>query len=134
MAAAAGRELRIKYNSGGGAIAVIGAQTDSFTINREPIDVTSKDDSGVRTLLAETATFSIDANVEGVLKNDTLLALFADPTQTSLYSFEIQVAGLGTFSGSWFLANFESSGAEGAEAVTFTANIQSSGTITYTAA
>jgi len=134
MAAKAGRALRIKYDSGSGAAVIAGARSDNFTINREGIDVTSKDDSGVRQMLGETGTFSVDATVQGVLKNDTLLALAADPTQTSLYDFEIDVAGFGTFSGNWFLANFDSSGDEGTDPTEFTANIQSSGTITYTAA
>jgi predicted secreted protein len=131
MAAKAGRTLRIKYDSGAGAVVIAGARTDNFTINREGIDITDKDDDGVRALLAETGTFSIDASVEGVLKDDTLLALAADPTQTALYDFEIDVGGLGTFSGSWYLANFDATGAEGTDPITFTANIQSSGTITY---
>ncbi|QDP54149.1 MAG: putative tail tube protein [Prokaryotic dsDNA virus sp.] len=134
MAAKPGRALRIKYDSGSGAAVIAGARTDNFTINREGIDITDKDDAGVRTMLAETGTFSIDASVEGVLKDDTLLALAADPTQTSLYDFEIDAAGFGTFTGSWYLANFDASGAEGTDPTTFTANIQSSGTVTYTSA
>lgn len=132
MAAKPGRDLRIKYDSGGGAAVIAGARTDNFTINREGIDITDKDDDGVRAMLAETGSFSIDASVEGVLKDDTLLALAADPTQTALYDFEIDVGGLGTFVGTWFLGNFEASGAEGTDPITFTANIQSSGTPTYT--
>lgn len=134
MAAQAGRKIRIKYDSGAGAAVIAGARSDNFTINREGIDITDKDDDGVRTMLADTGTFSIDATVEGVLTDDTLLALAADPTQTALYDFEIDVSGIGTFVGTWFLGNFSSTGAEGSEPVTFTANIQSSGTPTYTSA
>ncbi len=136
MAAQAGRKLRIKYSDDGGTTytAIAGARSDNFTINREGIDITDKDDSGVRAMLADTGTFSIDASVDGVLKDDTLLALAADPTQTSLYDFEIDVDGIGTFTGSWFLSNFSSTGAEGSEPVTFTANIQSSGTPIYASA
>lgn len=134
MAASAGRNMRIKYDSGGGAVVIAGAQTDSFTINREGIDVTDKDDAGVRTMLAEIGTWSIDANIEGVLKDDTLLALASDAAPATLYDFEIDVSGLGTFAGEWFISNFEVSGAEGAEATTFTCAIQSSGAQTYTPA
>lgn len=134
MAASAGRDLRIKYDPGAGAVAIAGARSDNFTINREGIDITDKDDAGVRAMLAETGTFSIDATVEGVLKDDTLLALAVDHTQTSLYDFEIDVSGLGTFTGTWYLGNFDVTGADGTDPTTFTANIQSSGTITYTAA
>ena len=51
MAAQSGRDLRIKYDSGGGAAVIAGARTDSLTINNEMIDITDKDDDGVRTLL-----------------------------------------------------------------------------------
>ena len=134
MAASAGRDLRIKYDSGGGATVIAGARTDSFTINIEGIDVTDKDDAGVRTMLAEPGTWSIDASVEGVLKDDTLLALASNSAPTALYDFEIDVSGLGTFDGSWFINSFEASGAEGTDPTTFTCSLQSSGAITYTAA
>lgn len=136
MAATAGRNLRVKYSSDGGTTyaAVAGATTDNLTINREGIEITDKDDSGVRTMLADTGTFSIDASVEGVLKDDTILALAMDPTQTSLFDFQIDISGIGTIEGEWFLGNFEVTGSEGAEAVTFTANLSSSGDMTYTAA
>lgn len=132
MSGKAGRTLRIKYDSGSGAAVVAGAQTDSFTINAEGIDVTDKDDAGVRRMLPQIGTWSIDASIEGVLKDDTLLELAANPNRTALFDFEIDVSGLGTFSGDWFLGNFEVNGAEGAEATTFTANLQSAGAITYT--
>lgn len=134
MTAKAGRALRIKYDAGSGATVIAGARTDNFTINTESIDVTDKDDAGVRRLLPDIGTWSIDMSVEGVLENDTLLQLAADTTRTALLDFEIDVAGFGTFTGSWFMSNFEASGAEGAEPTTFTANIQSSGAITYTSA
>lgn len=133
MAAGAGRKLRIKYSSDGGTTynAVAGATSDNLTINREGIEITDKDDSGVRTMLADTGTFSVDASVEGVLKDDTLLALAMDPTQTDLFDFQIDISDIGTITGDWFLGNFEVTGAEGAEAITFTANLSSSGTMTY---
>lgn len=134
--ASAGRDLRIKYSSDGGTtfVAVAGARTDKFTINREGIDITSKDDAGVRTMLAETGTFSVDASIEGVLEDDTILDLAIDPTQTTLFDFQIDVSGIGTITGEWYLGNFELTGEYGANAVTFTANLQSSGTMTYAAA
>lgn len=134
MAASAGRKLRIKYDSGGGALAIVGARTDSFNVNIEGIDITDKDDAGVRTLLAEPGTWSVDMSVEGVLADDTLLALAMDAAPTALYDFEVDVAGIGTLDGSWFLNSFEASGAEGTDPTTFTCALQSSGTITYTAA
>jgi len=133
MVAAAGRDLRIMYDSGGGAAVIAGAQTDNFTINREAIDVTDKDDAAWRTYIADLGTISIDATVEGILVDDTLMALAANNTPAGLFDFEIDVAALGTFSGSWHISSFEASGAEGTEAITFTCAIQSGGAVTYTA-
>ena len=135
MAAKAGRALRIKY----GATVIAGARTDSFTINAEGIDVTDKDDAGIRTMLAEPGTWFIDYSGDGVLKDDTLLALAADSTRSTLLDFEIDVAGLGTFAPAsaedgWFMSSFEASGAEGTDPTTFSFSLQSSGDITYTAA
>ncbi len=132
MSGFAGRRLRLEVDFGSGFVYVGEAQTTSLTINRESIDVTTKEDNGVRRLLAETGTYSVDLGVEGVLKNDTLLTLAADPTQTTLVSARILIADIGTLTGDWFMGNFEASGAEGAEALTFTASFASSGTPTLT--
>ena len=134
MSGLAGRTLRISVNLGAGLVVVAGAQTDNFTINVEGIDVTDKDDSGVRRLLPDVGTWSWDGSVEGVLKNDDLLERAMDVTRSALLPASINVSGLGTIVGNVFFANFEVSGAEGAEATTFTANLQSSGAQTYTPA
>ncbi len=131
MSGFAGRRLRLEIDFGSGFVDVGEAQTNSLTINRESIDVTTKEDDGVRRLLAETGTFSVDTSVEGVLKDTTILAIAVDPTQTTLVPARLLIAGLGTMTGDWFMGNFESSGAEGAEAITFTANLASSGTVTF---
>lgn len=51
MAKVAGRKVKIYQGTGGGAVLVAGARSDSITINNEPIDVTDKGDDGWRTLL-----------------------------------------------------------------------------------
>lgn len=131
----AGRKLRIKYKTvaSGTATAIAGARTDSLTINREPIEVTDKDDAGVRTLMPDIGVWSMDANVEGVLTNGTLVALAADDSPTAAHLFDIAMPGIGTWAGSWFLGNFELTGEEGSNPTTFTCNIMSAGSITFTA-
>lgn len=134
MAAVAGRALRIKYNSGLGAVAISGATSDNFTITKEGIEITDKDDVGVQTFISDAVgKWAMEGGIEGVLKDDTLLALMADVDQFT-YDFEVAIAGIGTFVGEFGISSFNPTGAEGPEAVTFTANLQSSGTITYTAA
>lgn len=133
MAASAGRDLRIKYSSDGGTTyaVIAGARTDNLTINRESIDVTDKDDAGVRQLLGEVGSISIDMSVAGVMKDGTLLALAADATTSTLLDFQIDISGIGTITGGWFLSNFEVGGEDGANATTFTCNLQSGDDFTY---
>lgn len=130
MAATAGRKVRIKV----GGTSVAGARTDTVTINNTPIDITDKDDAGVRTLLNDVGTKSVDMSVEGVLIDDTLLELCLESTSgTALATASAQIAGIGTVAGTFFLGNFEFSGAEGDEPTTFTGNLQSAGAFTWTA-
>lgn len=128
MAALSGRKLRIKR----GATAVAGARTDNMTINNEPIDITDKDDAGWRTMLADAGVRSIDADVEGVITDGTFLALAVGAASSLLEAYTIDVDGIGEFTGNFMLTSLALSG-EQADTITFTANIQSSGQITYTA-
>ena len=134
MSGFAGRRLRLEIDFGSGFEDIGEATSNSFTVNREPIDVTTKDDDGVRRYLAETGTFSLDTSFEGVLKDDRILTLAVDPTQTTLISARLLVASIGTITGDFYLTSFEDTGAEGAEALTFSASLGSSGTVTYAAA
>lgn len=129
MAATAGRKLRIKK----GGTAIAGARTDNLTINNEPIDITEKSDLGWSTMLADAGVRSIEADVEGILEDSTLLALSVGAVANLLAAWTIEVEGIGTFAGNFYLNSLEIGG-EQEDAVTFTANIQSSGTITFTAA
>jgi len=129
MAATAGRKLRIKK----GGTAIAGARTDNLTINNEPIDITDKSDAGWSTMLADAGVRSIEADVEGILEDSTLLALAVGAVANLLAAWTIEVEGIGTFAGNFYLSSLELGG-EQEDAVTFTANIQSSGVITFTAA
>ncbi len=137
MAAASGRKLRIKYDAdgegAGTAVVIAGARTDGLTISNEYIDITDKDDSGVRTFLDDIGTQSISLSCEGVLKDDTLQGLARSAGEgTALHYFEIEVASIGTYRGQFAITSFELGGASGSEAMTFTASFESSGPITFT--
>jgi predicted secreted protein len=127
MAAISGRKLRVKR----GSTAIAGARSDSITINNEPIDITDKDDAGWRTMLADVGVRSIDCEVEGVLTDSTFLALAVGTASALLEAYTLEIDGIGDFTGNFFLASFAVTG-EQADATTFTASIQSSGTITFT--
>jgi len=134
MAAAAGRALRIKYSSDGTTYtAISGSTSDGFSITREGVNITDKDDDGVQTFIDTTVgTWAMEGNIEGVLKDDTLMALLT-PTGNFTADFEVDVAALGTWEGKFGITNFNPTGADGTTPMTFTATLTSSGSITYTA-
>lgn len=133
MAALAGRALRIKISLDGGTTfpVITGSTSDNFTITREGINITDKDDLGVQTFIGDNlGTWAMEGGFEGFTKDTGLITLIMSTTQFT-YDCEIDVGGLGTFTGSFGFTTYGNSGAEGAEAVNFTGSLVSSGTITF---
>lgn len=130
MAATKGRVMTIKKNS----TVVAGLMTKSLSYAGEPIDITSDDDLGFRTLATFPGTESLDLSGEGVTKNTTLRALCLNAggtLQASDWSFEF--ANGDTITGNFNITAYEESGAHN-DAEKFTISLQSSGSWTYTAA
>lgn len=126
--AKSGRAVRISRSG----VNIVGARTDSLTINNEPLDITDKDDSGWRTLLADTGLRSVSCEVEGVLKVDTLLSdSVDDPTTALLKECVVTISGIGTLTGDFMLQGLQL-GAEQADVVTFTATLESGESMTAT--
>jgi predicted secreted protein len=128
MAAANGRELKILKNNN----LIAGVRTKTVAIAGEPIDITSDDDLGYRTMLAEAGTYSIDLTVEGVTKDDTLRSVILTGGTLLLTDISIEYPDGSTITGDFFLASVEDSG-EYADALTFSASLQSSGAWVYSA-
>lgn len=132
MSALVGRKVTFTPTAGGAA--VIGARTKSITLNNEPIDITSDDDNGFRTLLGEDpAERSIEMSVDGILKDDALIALAATSGSMLISAYTLDIPGIGSFAGDFHFGSIEI-GAEYQDAVTFSATIQSSGKFQYTSA
>lgn len=128
MAGFSGRKLRIEKDG----TPIAGARTTNLTINNEPIDITDKDDDGWRTMLADVGVRNVDATVEGVIKDATLIGIALGSGENVLLDdITIDLDGLGEFAGDFFLQGLEIGG-EQADAVTFSATLQSSGQITFT--
>lgn len=134
MAAAAGRALRIKYSSDGITYtAITGATQDGFTITREGINITDKDDSGVQTFLdSDVGSWAMEGTIEGVLVDDTLMDILKS-TDNFTAEFQVDVAAIGTWEGKFGITSFNPTGADGNTPITFTATLTSSGAISYTA-
>lgn len=125
MTAAVGRALALEW----GATPVAGVREKSIALNGEPIDVTDDDDDGWRALLAdEAAQNEVTISVNGVTKDDTLRAAWFG-TRTS--AMTVTFPDGGTISGNFFLQSYTETGAYN-DAVTFEAEFQSSGIVTYT--
>ncbi len=132
MGALVGRKVTFTPTSGGAA--VIGGRSKSITINNEAIDITSDDDNGFRTMLAEDpAERSIDLSFEGILKDSALLEVAAAGGSMLIDDYELNIPGIGKFEGAFYFGSIEL-GAPYNEAVTMSATVQSSGTFTFTPA
>jgi predicted secreted protein len=128
MPALSGRAMRIKR----GSTALGGARTDNLNINNEMVDITDKSDVAWRTLLPDVGVRSVDADVEFVLKDGTLLALAVGAGSALLEGYTVEITGIGDFTGNFFLSNV-TLGSPMADTITGTATINSSGQITFTA-
>jgi len=125
-----GRKVTFTPTSAG--TPVTGMRTKSITLNNEPIDITSDDDDGFRTFLAsDPAERSIDMSVDGITKDSALIELAAAGGSALISEYSLDFPGLGTFLGDFFIGTIEL-GAPYNDAVTFSANIQSSGEFVFT--
>ena len=129
MPANVGRNLKIKR--GGTVIAAVRNKT--ISVAGEPIDITSDDDDGYRTLLSVAGQRSIDMSVEGVTKDSILRTAMLSGTSLMLTDITVEWPNGDGLSGDFFLNSLEESGAYN-DAVTFSGSLQSSGEYTFTPA
>lgn len=129
MPKATGRELVIK--KGSAIIAAIRNKTISW--NGEPIDVTTDDDAGFRTLLDAQGQENIDISGDGITDADVLKDIALDPTASKLLT-DITIAWVDStaiIAGDFKLISYEETGPY-QDSRTFTFSMQSSGLWTYT--
>lgn len=124
MAAAVGRNLTLTY--GGATLA--GARTKTITINGTAIDITTDDDSGYRALLEASGEKQIDLSVEGLMKEDVMTEALAN-NGTLIAEGVLTFPSGATITGDFRLNSLEL-GAPYNEAITFTAELQSTGSWT----
>lgn len=129
MARASGRDLIVKKDDT--TIAAIREKT--VAIGAEPVDITTDDDAGWRTLLAEPGQRQIDISFSGVTTDDLLLAAIMAGTPFALEDIEVEFPSGATLAGDFFMTSLSQTGTYN-EATTFEGELQSSGAVTYTAA
>lgn len=130
MAADTGRDFLLKKAS----TAIAGCREDSISLDGSPIDITSKSDSGFRTLAAFAGTKALDISTSGVWIDKIMRdAAVLESANLLLTDITLDFADGGTISGNFYLASYEETGSH-EDAVTFSASLQSSGSWTYTTA
>lgn len=126
MAANVGRKVTFEWNSA----EINGVREKSAACNGAPINVTSDESDGWQALLTDSAEDSVTISLSGVTKENTLRADWFAGTKTRAVT--IGYLDGGTLTGNFFLASY-SEGMPYNDAVTFEAELQSAGEITYTA-
>jgi len=132
MSAFVGR--RAILSMGSPLVAVAALRTKTMTLANEVVDITSDDDAGFRTLIADPATKTLDISFEGVAKDvPSLNSLINKVTSGTniLESVSLLFPQIGTIAGNFAVTSFEV-GAPYNEAATFSCSLQSAGTYTWT--
>ena len=134
MAAQKGAALLVKLGNGASPevfTTVAGLRSTSITMNDEPVDVTTKDSSGVRALLAQGGVQSYTISGSGVFLDaagdDTLRQKYGAAT---FANFRLIVPDFGTFTGPFMVASLEYAGEYNGE-VTYSLTLESAGAVTF---
>lgn len=130
MSALVGRKVYVRKGSGSPQVLVAACRTKSLNFGGTPIDITSDDDSGFRKLLegnGDAGVRTLDMSLEGITKNADFINQIASGNFVDNYEIEIQ--GVAVVNGTFFVTSAQIQ-APYNEAVTFTAELQSSGSFT----
>jgi TP901-1 family phage major tail protein len=132
-----GRDFLVKAGNGGTPTetftAVAGMRSTSMTLNAEQVDVTTKDGTPWRKLLANAGIKSMSISLSGVFDNAaSLTAMIGKFMGGTLDNYEL-VSGYGDkFAGKFLITSIERAGEHNGEE-TYTMSLESGGEITYTA-
>lgn len=127
MVAYPGRDIAFTWN----AAAIEGVREKGIALNGEAIDVTSDDSAGWRELLAVAGQNEVNISLSGVTKDDILKVDWFAGTRTR--TAIITYPDGDVLSGTFYLSSFEDTGPYN-DATTFTAELVSTGEVTYTPA
>lgn len=124
MTASAGRSIALTWN----AVAVAGVREKGIAMAGEPIDVTSDEDAGWRTLLTVAGQNEVTVTISGVTKSSVLREDWFAGTRTR--ALVITYPDGGELSGNFYLSAYTDTGPYN-DAATFEATLVSTGAVTY---
>lgn len=126
MVAAAGRQVNLTWNG----TPLLGVREKGLALNGEPINVTSDEDGGWRTLIPDVPNEDqVEVKLSGVSKDERLKTDWFNRTRTRAAVFTYPNGA--TVTGTFMIANF-SEGIPYNNAITFEATLQSHGVVTFT--
>lgn len=110
-----------------------GMKATSMSVANAVVDVTTKDEAPWKTLLANAGDRSLSMSVSGVCKDDAgLNYLRSRSFDGAVSNFEIVDQAGDVATGSFLISKFEYTGASNG-ALEYSATIESTGTVTFTA-
>ena len=134
MAAQKGSALLMKIGDGASPevfTTIGGMRSTTLTMNDEIVDVTNKDSSRARTLLAQGGTNSMTVSGSGVFTDSASETTLRGKFDVSaLTNYQFLVPDFGTFTGKFQLTSLEYAGEFNGE-VTYSFTFESSGAITF---
>lgn len=133
-----GRDMLIKMDIATVDTTIAGLRDTTLTINETEVDVTSKDDGGVRQLLDGNILRSVAVSGSGVFKDAAVLASFRAAAMAGTHiDLTVVIPGDSTSGGSYTgffrITSFEESGAHDGEQQ-YSLSLASAGAVTFTAA
>jgi TP901-1 family phage major tail protein len=134
MAAQQGKALLMKIGDGASPevfTTIGGMRSNTLTMNDEMVDVTNKDSSGAREILAQGGVNSITVAGSGVFTDSASeTELKGKFNVAALTNYQFLVPDFGTFTGAFMLTTLEYAGEYNGE-VTYSFTFESSGAITF---
>ena len=134
MAVQKGSALLVKIGTAGSPEAftsVAGLQSTEITMNAETIDVTNKDSSRVRTLLADAGIQSFSISASGTFTDSASEASVRTAFAASTFSnFQVIVPDFGTFTGPFQVTSIAYNG-EFNGAAQYSMSFESAGAVTF---
>lgn len=133
MAGTIGRKIKLYWGDASPGEAIPGVRQKGFAFAGDPIDVTNDDDDGWRTLLDEPGERALNITLAGLVMSPLLKNAYMGTIEDRMQPVRIVYEDGGVLAGDFFLASY-SEDAPYKEAVTFSAEIQSSGEFQWTPA
>ena len=134
MAAQKGSAMLMKVGNGSSPetfTTIGGLRSTSLTINNESVDVTNKDSSNNRTMLAAAGVQSISVSGSGVFTDAASeTTIKTNVLADTIDNYQFLVPDFGTFTGGFQVTSVEYAGEFNGE-VTYSMSFESSGSITF---